>query len=157
MRCALPNLPQALFFAGLHGIGPTQKPVDRNVEPVRDLGQPVDVQRTQSRMLQIDGARWAAEPDADAKLLVSHAANAAGNGEPLPEYEEICFHPSNMRKPRRRRKAATPERRYQAAFRPRLAPAFAAFAAGAAKAGAPLTPLRCPSPMLLAKFDRAAA
>ncbi len=48
----------------------------------------------------------------------------------------------------------------QAAFRPRLLSAFAALTAGAAAgAGAPLTlpPLRWPSPMLLAKFDRASA
>jgi len=43
-------------------------------------------------VLKVDFALTAAKPNAGAELLVCDAAKEAGDGEPLPEYEEIRFH-----------------------------------------------------------------
>jgi len=88
----LPDFSLALRLAKLHGLGPAQKPIDRNVKPICDLGQPVDVKRAEACVLKVDRAPAAAKPNAGAELLVCDAAKAAGDGEPLPEYEEIRFH-----------------------------------------------------------------
>ncbi len=65
-----------------------------------------------------------------------------------------------MRQPRRRRNPRISEPNGQAAFRPRLLPTFAPLTVSAAtdaEAQVSQEPLRWPSRMLLAKFQRAAA
>jgi hypothetical protein len=100
---ALPDFPLALLFAKLHRLRHAQKPIDRNVKPICDLSQPVNVKRAEARVLKVDSAP-AAKPDAGAELVVCDAAKAASDCEPLPKYEEIRFHTWDMRQPRLRRK-----------------------------------------------------
>jgi hypothetical protein len=100
---ALPDFPLALLLAKLHRLRPAQKPIDRNVKPVCYLSQPVNVKRAEAGELKVDTAP-AAKPNAGAELIVCDAAKAASDCEPLPEYEEIRFHTSDMRQPGMRRK-----------------------------------------------------
>jgi hypothetical protein len=100
---AFPDFPLALLLAKLHRLRPAQKPINRNVKPVCDLSQPVNVKGAEARVLKVDRAP-AAKPNAGAELIVCDAAKAASDCEPLPEYEEIRFHTSDMRQPRLRRK-----------------------------------------------------
>jgi len=81
----------ALLLAKLHCLGPAQKPIDRNVKPICDLSQPVDVKRAEASVLKVDRTP-AAQPNAGTELLVCDAAKATRDGEPFPEYEEIRFH-----------------------------------------------------------------
>ena len=66
---ALPDFPLALLLAKLHRLRPAQKPIDRNVKPICDLSQPVNVKRAETRVLKVDSAS-AAKPNAGAELLV---------------------------------------------------------------------------------------
>ncbi|HEU5296236.1 MAG TPA: hypothetical protein VFU71_15765, partial [Burkholderiaceae bacterium] len=58
----------ALLLAKLHCLGPAQKPIDRNVKPICDLSQPVDVKRAEISVLKVDRAP-AAQPNAGTELL----------------------------------------------------------------------------------------
>jgi hypothetical protein len=92
-RCctALPDFPLAVLLAKLHRLRPAQKPIDRNVKPICDLSQPVNVKGAEARVLKVDSAPTA-KPNAGAELIVCDAAKAARDSQPLPEYEEIRFH-----------------------------------------------------------------
>ena len=60
---ALPYFPLAALLAKLHRLRPAQKPINRNVKPVCDLSQPVNVKRAEARVFKVDSAT-AAKPNA---------------------------------------------------------------------------------------------
>src|SRR5258706_7822892 len=80
--------PPTVFVRHFHHVRAPKEPIDRHIKPVRDLCEPVNVERFKPRDLKVHRAP-AAKADAAAEFFVAHLAQVACLGKPIAEKRKI--------------------------------------------------------------------